>query len=173
MSQSKPVAPNTRVQRTRSSASPPHSPLTRSPLGAMIVIVALVFVTTSPDVARAGTGDQPAVPPGAFEKYAARHPSARQIGGSVTAPVTVSRARPEFPDKLAKKKRELSPIIVAIIVSRDGSVIDPVVVSTANADLHPYVLEAARQFRYQPARENGQPVEVIMVLTFLLHGDGR
>ena len=25
--------PNTRVQRTRSSASPPHSPLTRSPLG--------------------------------------------------------------------------------------------------------------------------------------------
>jgi hypothetical protein len=27
------VAPNTRVQRTRSSASPPHSPLTRCPLG--------------------------------------------------------------------------------------------------------------------------------------------
>ena len=26
-------APNTRVQRTRSSASPPHSPLTRHPLG--------------------------------------------------------------------------------------------------------------------------------------------
>jgi hypothetical protein len=25
--------PNTRVQRTRSSASPPHSPLTRNPLG--------------------------------------------------------------------------------------------------------------------------------------------
>jgi hypothetical protein len=25
--------PNTRVQRTRSSASPPHSPLTRCPLG--------------------------------------------------------------------------------------------------------------------------------------------
>jgi hypothetical protein len=25
--------PNMRVQRTRSSASPPHSPLTRSPLG--------------------------------------------------------------------------------------------------------------------------------------------
>jgi hypothetical protein len=25
--------PNTRVQRTRSSASPPHSPLTRYPLG--------------------------------------------------------------------------------------------------------------------------------------------
>ena len=25
--------PNTRVQRTRSSASPPHSPLTRHPLG--------------------------------------------------------------------------------------------------------------------------------------------
>jgi hypothetical protein len=29
----KPGAPNMRVQRTRSSASPPHSPLTRRPLG--------------------------------------------------------------------------------------------------------------------------------------------
>jgi hypothetical protein len=29
--------PNTRVQRTRSSASPPHSPLTRSPLGDLVV----------------------------------------------------------------------------------------------------------------------------------------
>jgi hypothetical protein len=27
--------PNTRMQRTRSSASPPHSPLMRSPLGAV------------------------------------------------------------------------------------------------------------------------------------------
>ena len=27
------LPPNTRVQRTRSSASPPHSPLTRRPLG--------------------------------------------------------------------------------------------------------------------------------------------
>jgi hypothetical protein len=28
-------SPNTRVQRTRSSASPPHSPLTRHPLGTL------------------------------------------------------------------------------------------------------------------------------------------
>ena len=34
-------APNTRVQRTRSSASPPHSPLTRRPLGAAIFAVAM------------------------------------------------------------------------------------------------------------------------------------
>ena len=29
--------PNTRVQRTRSSPSAPHSPLTRSPLGAGMI----------------------------------------------------------------------------------------------------------------------------------------
>ena len=28
--------PNTRVQRTRSSASPPHTPLTRHPLGSRV-----------------------------------------------------------------------------------------------------------------------------------------
>ncbi len=33
--------PNRRVQRTRSSASPPHSPLTRYPLGRLIPFVAL------------------------------------------------------------------------------------------------------------------------------------
>ena len=32
--------PNTRVQRTRSSPSPPHSPLTRYPLGAIRTAVA-------------------------------------------------------------------------------------------------------------------------------------
>jgi len=138
----------------------------------MTFIVALVFVVGADDAVIAGTGDQPAVPPGAFEKYEAKHPNAKRIGGSVTAPVTVSRARPEFPENVAKKKRELYPIIVAITVATDGSVIDPVVLSTGNSDLHPYILEAARKSRYQPARENGRPVEVIMVLTFLLHGDG-
>jgi Carboxypeptidase regulatory-like domain len=33
--------PNRRVQRTRSSASPPHSPLTRYPLGACAIAIAL------------------------------------------------------------------------------------------------------------------------------------
>jgi hypothetical protein len=33
--------PNMRVQRTRSSPSAPHSPLTRRPLGAAIIILAL------------------------------------------------------------------------------------------------------------------------------------
>ena len=35
MSQSIQRPSNTRVQRTRSSASPPHSPLTRRPLGGL------------------------------------------------------------------------------------------------------------------------------------------
>src|SRR3954464_13152255 len=39
-SMSKP--PNTRVQRTRSSASPPPSPLTRNPLGRTLVIAGLL-----------------------------------------------------------------------------------------------------------------------------------
>src|SRR5437763_413284 len=42
-------SPNKRVQRTRSSASPPHSPLTRKPLGnpnsQMCAWLAMVFLT--------------------------------------------------------------------------------------------------------------------------------
>src|SRR4051812_25720645 len=37
--------PNPRVQRTRSSASPPHSPLTRHPLGGRITLVAVLAVS--------------------------------------------------------------------------------------------------------------------------------
>ena len=34
--------PNTRMQRTRSSASPPHSPLMRNPLGRLWLLLALI-----------------------------------------------------------------------------------------------------------------------------------
>jgi len=40
--------PNTRVQRTRSSASPPHSPLTRSPLGRPIALALLLLLGFTP-----------------------------------------------------------------------------------------------------------------------------
>ena len=43
------ASPNTRVQRTRSSASPPHSPLTRSPLGGGML--GLAFGRDAPVVA--------------------------------------------------------------------------------------------------------------------------
>jgi hypothetical protein len=67
--------PNTRVQRTRSSASPPRSPLTRHPLGGFrLELVARVMVAAwymlggvSPcgagELTASASGDVPAVPP--------------------------------------------------------------------------------------------------------------
>ena len=40
------VPPNTRVQRTRSSASPPRSPLTRSPLGRLAAVLTALLTLT-------------------------------------------------------------------------------------------------------------------------------
>ena len=91
----------------------------------------------------------------------------------MTAPVNRVWETPQFPEELKKKKRELSPILVECVVSKEGAVEDPEVLSTANADLHPYVLDAIRKCRYEPAQEKGQPVEVFLVVRVLLHGDGR
>jgi len=53
------VPPNMRVQRTRSSASPPHSPLTRGPLGTRGILVAMVAFAL---VAGAACKDSPTQP---------------------------------------------------------------------------------------------------------------
>jgi hypothetical protein len=52
------VAPNTRMQRTRSSASPPHSPLTRCPLGGPNHY--LISRSPGQHVGQAGRGEQSA-----------------------------------------------------------------------------------------------------------------
>ena len=58
--------PNMRVQRTRSSASTPHSPLTRHPLGrTMRIVVAIIAGLSMPSLAT-----EPAPPPPTMENLA-------------------------------------------------------------------------------------------------------
>ena len=103
----------------------------------------------------------------ASAKYQAKHPNVKTVGGGVSAPVLVKRVEPEYPEEVTKTARaDSSPLTVEAVVSSSGSIIDPVVLSAANSDLHPYVLAAVRKWRYKPAREKGKTVPVFIMISF-------
>jgi protein TonB len=102
----------------------------------------------------------------ASAQYQAKHPNVKTVGGPVSAPVLVKRFEPEYPEELTKKERDSAPLIVEAVVTSSGSIVDPVVLSAANSDLHPYVIAAVRKWRYKPAREKGKTVPVFVMISF-------
>ena len=103
----------------------------------------------------------------ASAQYQAKHPNVKTVGGGVSAPVLVKRVEPEYPEEVTKSARtDSSPLTVEAVVSSSGAIIDPVVLSAANSDLHPYVLAAVRKWRYKPAREKGKTVPVFIMISF-------
>jgi len=169
--------PNMRVQRTRRLASLGRSlrslgsPLTRRLLGTRKALPALCLVAAllPAGALRAAEGSATNLAE-ASAQYEAKHPEVKRVGGSVTAPVLLTRADPAFSEELKKKNREQSPIILEVVISETGDVIDPVVLSTANPDLHPYALEAIQRWKYRPAREKEKAVPVFITVSILLHG---
>ena len=85
-----------------------------------------------------------------------------RIGGDVKAPVLRSAPKPVYPP-LARQARVQGTVRLNGIISRDGTVRSlelisghPLLVSAA--------LQAVRAWLYDPARLNGQPVDVILVI---------
>lgn len=129
-------------------------------LGACVAGAIAAVTLGAPDTATRANSE-------ASAKYQAKHPNVKTVGGGVSAPVLVKRVEPEYPEEVTKTARtDSSPLTVEAIVSSSGSIIDPVVLSTANSDLHPYVLAAVRKWRYKPAREKGKTVPVFIMITF-------
>jgi hypothetical protein len=55
---------------------------------------------------------------------------------------------------------------VCVIITTDGRLIDPFIISPANPLLVPSVLEVLKEFRAIPGRLHGTPVAVVDALTF-------
>ena len=164
------VAPNMRVQRTRSSPSALREPLTLHPLGTWSAIrrgsaIVGLFCVASLCAAQ---GKAPSLAAGSA-RYESAHPGVKKIGGSVIAPVLIARVDPEVPKDLKEKGRNLTPIILEAVISETGDVVDPVVLSTDNADLHPYAVAAVRKWKYRPAQEDGKAVAAFVMISIQLH----
>jgi TonB family protein len=75
----------------------------------------------------------------------------------VVAPRPISVVRPKYPKEARKKKIE-GPVVLRATVTLDGNLKDITVVS-GDPILADAALEAVRQWRYQPSKINGDPVE--------------
>jgi TonB family protein len=149
-------------RRTRGAAAADHLCLLRILLAGIAALISAFSLAAAdgkaPNLAEASA------------QYEASHPNVRKAVGSVKPPILVTRVDPRFPDDVMKKKRELTPIILEVVISETGAVTDPVVLSTDNSDLHRYALAAIRQWVYKPARDDSKPVSVFMMISFTLHG---
>ena len=104
---------------------------------------------------------------GRVKAYEAAHPGVSRVGGGVSEPVELSRAKPAYPEASLSKQRTLSPIMVMAVISEAGTVMDPQIVSSEHPDLNAAVLEAVRKCRYKPARLNGKAVPAFLTFTLM------
>jgi TonB family protein len=77
----------------------------------------------------------------------------------VVPPKSIKKIAAKYPDA-AKQRRLEGVVVLSILVSETGKVIEVKVVKSANAILDEAAVQAVQQWSYQPATKNGVPVKV-------------
>jgi TonB family protein len=90
-------------------------------------------------------------------------PARVRVGGNVRPPTKVADARPVYPAE-ALAARVQGVVILETVIATDGSVSEAKVLRSIPL-LDQAAIDAVRQWRFQPTLLNGQPVEVVMVVT--------
>ena len=88
-----------------------------------------------------------------------REDQVRKVGGAVSAPQVVHHVFPEYSEE-ARREKFVGQVVVGLIVDTDGLPQNVHVVRGVGHGLDEKAIEAIRQYRFQPAMENGKPVPV-------------
>jgi TonB family protein len=91
-------------------------------------------------------------------------PGAYRVGGDVKAPIVIQRVNPLYPES-ARQDRIAGIVILEVLIGKDGKVKDAVVRKGLPDGLSEAAVDAVRQWEFQPATLNGEPVDVIFDLT--------
>lgn len=91
-------------------------------------------------------------------------PKIWRVGGPVSAPVKVSGADPVYPEVARKVGRE-GVVILECLVDRAGRVREVSVLKGEPLGLTEAAVEAVRGWSFKPADMEGQPVDVLYILT--------
>ena len=126
------------------------------------VMLSLAAVNTTVEVS-AQRPTQVVTPPATPNPSTVR-PLPIRVGGDVAAPVLVTQTRPVYPATSRASGIE-GNVLISATIDKTGSVVNPKVVSRVDAELVAAALEAVQQWRYKPAMLNGQPVEIVSVIT--------
>ncbi len=103
-----------------------------------------------------GSGSGPGVGPGYGGGIGG---GAYRVGGGVSAPRVLFAPDPEYSEE-ARKAKYQGTVVLWVVVGPDGRARDIRVQRTLGLGLDEKAIEAVRQWKFDPARKNGQPVAV-------------
>jgi TonB family protein len=86
-----------------------------------------------------------------------------RVGGEVKAPTVVSKVEPVYPEE-ERKKRNSGIVILEVLIEANGDVSGAHLLKPLPG-LDEAAVTAVKQWRFQPATRDGQPVAVIFNLT--------
>jgi TonB family protein len=84
-----------------------------------------------------------------------------RVGGGVLAPKLVYDPEPEYSEE-ARKAKYQGTCVLSVIVGPDGLAHDIKVTNTLGLGLDEKAIEAVRKWRFEPARKDGKPVNVLI-----------
>jgi TonB family protein len=83
----------------------------------------------------------------------------------ITKPVEIEKTTPKYPER-ARQDKVMGMVIVETMISDEGLVEDARVVESPDERLSAAAVEAAREWRFEPALCDGKPASVSYNLTF-------
>lgn len=86
-----------------------------------------------------------------------------RVGGNVMAANLISEVKPEYPP-LAKEARIQGVVVLDAEISKEGAV-ENLKVITGHPLLIQAAIDAVKQWRYKPIRQNNEPVPVVTTIT--------
>jgi periplasmic protein TonB len=105
-----------------------------------------------------GTGKGPGVGPGEGGGYGG---GVFRVGGGVSAPSIIYKVDPQYSEE-ARKARYQGTVVLEAIVQKDGTVQIIRVVRSLGFGLDEKAIEALRQWKFNPAKQNGVAVPVAL-----------
>jgi TonB family protein len=86
-----------------------------------------------------------------------------RVGPDVTAPKVIKRVVPRYPDLIGEYR--MGVLVLECVVTRRGTVRDVKILSGPHNTFVRAIIAAVKQWRFEPGRRHGQPVDVIYNLT--------
>lgn len=82
-------------------------------------------------------------------------------GSGIEPPSLIVEVKPQYPEE-ARRRGLVGDVVLEIVVRRDGTVGDVRIVRPLGGGLDQHAVEAVRQWRFEPARRRGVPVDVLV-----------
>ena len=94
------------------------------------------------------------------------------MGGDVKAPVVLGRVNPMYSEE-ARQARVSGIVILEVLIDKTGVVREANVLKGLPMGLSEAAADAVRQWTFEPATKNGEPVDVVFNLTINFKLDGK